>query len=93
MKDTTDLHISCICSSSGDYRANKDPNRKPCILDFPHCEGLPDGPNVIEAKIFTSSFAVCYKDRFLYEGKCPNDRTGEVQIFDPNTRKCIPEPW
>ncbi|KAK3604442.1 hypothetical protein CHS0354_031745 [Potamilus streckersoni] len=90
------LRVQCgartVRKSACDYRQNQCGTSHciPCSLSFPSCEGLPDGLNAHQQKLWTPFFAVCYKERLIHQGRCPSDSKGRPLIFSPEMRQCVP---
>ncbi|KAH3816253.1 uncharacterized protein LOC127831741 [Dreissena polymorpha] len=58
----------------------------PCRTRFGTCVDQPDGPNPWQDKLWTPFFVLCKDSRVVLHGDCRQG--GELQIFNPLTRKC-----
>lgn len=80
----------CKLIFKGDYDSNQcdDSGCIPCRQRFGTCIGYPDGPNQWEDKPWTPYFVICKDERVILQGDCR--KSGELNIFNPATRTCMP---
>ncbi|XP_052761462.1 uncharacterized protein LOC128204137 [Mya arenaria] len=62
----------------------------PCIYQFPNCEGKRDGINVDPVRLWTPSYAICYKERSVKTDQCQVDEKGHPHFFHPDMNECVP---
>ena len=66
----------------------------PCAARFPStCTGKPDGANVKDDMPWvpwSSSYIMCYKERYLSQETCHQDVLGNTMTFHANFRSCVP---
>nr|XP_022322146.1 uncharacterized protein LOC111123822 isoform X3 [Crassostrea virginica] len=71
-----------------DYIQNRclmsDKSCVPCPSRLPSCIGLPDGQNPVVGFLWKSKYVVCYKNRTMGTGECP-----EGKYFHPRQRLCL----
>lgn len=82
------IHFFLFCNFKGDYRQNRclmsDKSCVPCPSRLPSCIGLPDGQNPVVGFLWKSKYVVCYKNRTMGTGECP-----EGKYFHPRQRLCL----
>lgn len=88
------FHTLYALPFTGDYRREKDKcshvHCRPCVygVDYPKCEGLPNGDHPIPELLWTPYYAQCDTGRGI-KRVCPRDGRGRQMMFHVTDKMCV----